>query len=199
MSEPFTLSQKFSRIRIINRVLEIAIYAICLFVFSWPYLPGISFFFQKNFLHSTVVVPVAVDLPDLTVDRLIIPKINVDRRLVEAKTIKTVHEDIWRRPGGSTPDQGSNTVLVAHRYATIGGNRSSTFYNLPSLVMGDSVTVVWHGKIYTYEVFSTDTVLPTQVEIEDPTPDSILTLYTCTPLWTATHRFVVKAKLVSIQ
>ena len=38
---------------------------------------------------------------------------------------------------------------------------------------------------------------PTQIEIEAPTDDPILTLYTCTPVWTAAQRLIVRSKLVS--
>ena len=37
------------------------------------------------------------------------------------------------------------------------------------------------------------------VKIEDPTIGPILTLYTCTPLWTAAQRFVVVAKLIATE
>ncbi|MDQ5961659.1 MAG: Sortase, partial [Patescibacteria group bacterium] len=55
------------------------------------------------------------------------------------------------------------------------------------------IYVVWDGILYTYGVETTETVLPTEIAIESPTPDARLTLYTCTPLWTASHRYVVHA------
>lgn len=192
------LDKELSALKRTNKILEYIIYAICLLVIILPYIPKFSFWAEK-YVFADTTYNAAESMPDydLSYDHLIIPSIVVDRKIVEADNMKQVHENVWRRPRGSTPDKGSNTVLVAHRYATIGGNRASTFYNLPELVNGDKIYVAWQGKLYTYEVYETDTVEPTAIEIEDPTADPILTLYTCTPLWTASHRFVVRARLIT--
>lgn len=192
------LNRKLTFLKRINKILEYIIYAVCLLVIVLPYIPKLSFWSEKYVVaetkyHATEYIP---DY-DLSYNHLIIPSIVIDRKIVEADNMKQVHENVWRRPRGSTPEKDSNTVLVAHRYATIGGNRASTFYNLPELVNGDKIYVAWQGKLYTYEVYETDTVEPTAIEIEDPTADPILTLYTCTPLWTASHRFVVRARLIT--
>jgi sortase A len=189
------MKEKVERLQQINRITAYVIYGLCILVILSPYLPGVSYFISKNITHANSIVPES-DI-DLSVDAVIISKINVNSPVIEASTMKVVHEKVWRRPQDSTPDKGSNTVLVAHRYATIGGNRASTFYNLPELVIGDKVEVIWKGKLYTYEVYNTMTVEPTAVQIEDPTTEPILTLYTCTPLWKADHRFVVQARLIN--
>jgi len=62
-------------------------------------------------------------------------------------------------------------------------------------MMNNIVLVYWQGKEYVYRVYEITEVLPNQVEIEYSTKDSILTLYTCSPLWTSEKRLVIKAKL----
>ncbi len=180
-----------------NTILEYVIYGLCILVIVLPYVPKFSYWAEKYVFASVAdMSPETLPHFDLSVDKLYIPSIGVEKEIVEATNMKQVHEKVWRRPQGSTPANGSNTVLVAHRYATIGGNRASTFYNLPELAIGEKAYVVWQGKLYTYEVYETATVEPSATEIESLTPDAILTLYTCTPLWTASHRYVVRARLV---
>jgi sortase A len=125
---------------------------------------------------------------------LLIPKIGVDGLVYESEDPVVLNYGIWRRPQTSTPDRGGNTVFVAHRYLYTTG--INTFYHLPKMEVGDQFFVYWQQKQYTYEVFTVDTVLPTEIEIEENTEEPIVTLYTCTPLWTSEYRLVVRARLI---
>ena len=49
---------------------------------------------------------------------------------------------------------------------------------------------------YSYKVSEIKTVKPEEVEILESTENEILTLYTCTPIYIATHRLVVIAERV---
>jgi sortase A len=51
----------------------------------------------------------------------------------------------------------------------------------------------WEGKPYRYMVKNILVVSPSQINIEEPTGENILTLYTCTPLWSAKDRLVIQA------
>lgn len=105
----------------------------------------------------------------------------------------TLKKGIWHRPLSSTPDKGGNTVLAAHRFQYLTGN--NTFYKLDKVKVGDPVSLIWDGRQYEYIVTSSSIVTDRSVEIENPSLDPILTLYTCTPLWTSQNRLVVVAKL----
>jgi LPXTG-site transpeptidase (sortase) family protein len=83
-------------------------------------------------------------------------------------------------------------VITAHRFMYRGVH--NTFYHLPKVEIGDIVTVRWEGQDYRYQIKETKIVTPDQTSIEAPTEEPQLTLYTCTPLWKSTHRFVVIAK-----
>ncbi|MBP6912098.1 MAG: class E sortase [Candidatus Pacebacteria bacterium] len=187
--------------RIFNIVVEVVIVVFALFFIFQPLLPLLGA--DKVTIGTAEVkkTDASVFFADIdsTLDYLVIPTLGISQEIIEADTIKTVHEKVWIRPQGSTPEEGSNTVLVAHRYATIGGNRSSTFYLLPDIAIGDRAYVRWNGKIYTYEVGGTQIVLPTAIEVEAPSLSPMLTLYTCTPLWKADKRFVATATLISVQ
>lgn len=138
----------------------------------------------------------ASDLPPPpTENTLVIPSAGIDGKLDEGYSW-VLDLGIWRRPNSSTPDRGGNTVFVAHRYLYTDG--PNTFYHLPKTEVGDTFIVFWEGKEYNYEVISTEEVPATATYIEENTEESIVTLYTCTPLWTAENRFVVRAKLIGI-
>lgn len=176
-----------------NNILTGVAVLFAFYLIIFPFLPAISFAFKS--FGQVEILPGGEDITNNIVyqnNQLIIEKIGVNEEVIETDTIKKVHDKVWHRPGTGTPQEG-NMVLVAHRYATIGGNRASTFYNLPDLVVGDIISVWWEGVEYKYKVTETFLVTPDQVEIEAPTPERMLTLYTCTPLWKPTHRAVVRA------
>jgi sortase A len=107
-----------------------------------------------------------------------------------------LYRGIWRWPDGSTPDKGGNTIFLSHRFSYTGPR--GAFYYLNKLQTGDSIGVVWNGKLYTYDVVSTQVVPPTDTAIENNTSDAQITLFTCTPLWHPVDRLVVVAKLKSV-
>jgi LPXTG-site transpeptidase (sortase) family protein len=125
---------------------------------------------------------------------LVIPKIGVDSPVVDGLGSEALNKGVWRRPQSSTPDKGGNTVITGHRFLYASGPK--TFYHLDKVALGDKFIIFWEGKEYNYEVIDIFTVTPNQVEIEDNTVEPIVTLYTCTPLWSASLRLVIRAKLI---
>lgn len=103
-----------------------------------------------------------------------------------------LHYGVWRLPYTSTPDKGGNTVLVGHRFTYT--EPQGVFYFLDKIRVGDAITVYWQGKPYEYVVMSTSVVPPTDLAVEAQTTTPRLTLYTCTPLWTAQNRLIVVAE-----
>lgn len=143
------------------------------------------------------VKPLKQAAPLVAIDNmLIIEKIGVHALIHEGEGEKTLYKGIWHRPKTSSPDKGGNTVLAAHRVMYTSG--PNTFFHMDKLKEEDDITVLWNNKKYTYRVFHIEVVPPTAVEIEDNTKEPILTLFTCTPLYTSEKRLVVKAKLVGV-
>lgn len=124
-----------------------------------------------------------------------IPRLDLHQQIYTGPSEYEVNKGVWHIWGTSTPDQGSNTVMAGHRFTYT--NPKGVFYFLDKLQLNDRITVDWSGSEYTYRVSTIQTVQPTDVAIQDPTADSRLTLYTCTPLWSAKDRLVVTATLVS--
>lgn len=126
------------------------------------------------------------------VNTLIIPAVGIDVPIVEGQTEDALNRGAWRRPNTSTPDKGGNTVITGHRFRYLPPS-NLTFYHLDKVQVGDVIIIYWNQERFEYEVEDIFVVQPEQVEIESNTAEPRLTLYTCTPLWTAKQRLVIVA------
>lgn len=157
-------------------------------------IPSISSPENNSFLGS---LPLIGDRfkKDSSQNRLIIPKIGVDVQIVEGKNDKALLKGAWRIPESSTPDKDGNVVITGHRFRYLPPN-NTTFYLLDKLVTGDEIIVLWEQKEYRFRVKESKVVTPEVVKIIDKTTKTILTLYTCTPLFTTRERLVVVSELM---
>lgn len=105
-------------------------------------------------------------------------------------------------PGTQLPGQVGNFAVAGHRVTA--GN---PFWSEPSLKNGDLIYIQTQANNYVYRVTGKQTVLPTNVSVLDPVPGHprqrptrrMITLITCNPAWTGTHRVIVTGVLVSAQ
>ena len=139
--------------------------------------------------------------PDLTSDRLYVPKIGVDIAIVTGITDKTLEGGAWHRaPENGDPVTGGNFVLAAHRFnlgLTPQQTRArSPFYHINDLNPGDEIYVDFHGVRYAYQVTKRYQVPDTEVSIEAPTKDARLTMYSCDLRGAQAGREVVEARPV---
>lgn len=183
-------------LRLINSLLLAAIVIINLFVIVSPLVPGILFWYRSNFnkqQQENLTKQVTDSDPSYSgPNKLVIPKIFTDHEVLEGPTIHTADKGLWRLPWTSTPDKGSNTVIAGHRF--LYAREPTTFYSLDKVQVGDQLAIYWENERYTYEVTEVKTVSPREKNVEAPAGDNRLTLYTCTPLWSAHNRLVVVAK-----
>src|SRR6478672_8465408 len=175
----------------VNSLLLIAILLINGYVILLPFLPNLLYSHDKHSPKARAITKQATTHtgnPAIASDaeQLLIPSMVFDQAVHEGKDMRTLREGLWRLPYTSTPDKGSNTVIVGHRFTYT--NPRGTLYHLDKVHPGDPIAVLWHGKKYQYTVTEVKEVKPTQVEIEAPTEDSRLTIYTCTPLWNPKDR-----------
>ncbi|MBG9733630.1 sortase [Paenibacillus alvei] len=88
------------------------------------------------------------------------------------------------------PGELGNFVLASHRSLTFGRH----FNRLDELTAGDKIQLETAAQTYTYTVQSKSIVVPEDLSVLDQNPDAReLTLITCEPIDTATHRLIVKA------
>lgn len=129
-------------------------------------------------------------------NRVIIPKIGVNAPIIEAETEEALNRGAWLLPDGATPDQGSNTIIAGHRYKYLPPS-NLTFYLFHKLEIKDKVSIIWQEETYIYEIMEIKIVAPTEISILEPSQDSILTLFTCHPIYSTDQRLVVVAKLIA--
>lgn len=192
-------------LRRVNKVLTIVVVTLGLYITILPFWPQITLsirtFFDDSdgYVYRSEIATNAgvaeenlVEPPDG--EQLVIPSIQLDEEVLVGDNPQLMHQGVWHRPNTSTPDKGGNSVFVGHRFSY---NDPAVFYHLDRMKVGEQFAVFWEGKEYNYEVFDTLVVDPSQISIEGKSDVPILTLYTCTPLWTATNRLVVRAKLLN--
>lgn len=140
----------------------------------------------------------AKNLPKPAENKVYIPKIGVSVTF-ESGGAEVLDDGVWHRfPERGDPVKGGNFILSAHRFE-IGftpaeTRRKSPFYHVGKLEVGDQILVDFEGKRYGYEITEKKKVQPNQVEIEAPTDEPRLTLYSCTLQGQADGRDVFFAK-----
>lgn len=119
-----------------------------------------------------------------------IDKIDVKLPVAEGADLATLKFALGHMP--ETADLGSigNSVIAGHRSHSFG-----TFFNrLDEVEVGDEIKVKANGKEYVYEVYETLIVEPDDLSVlRGSSSHRVLTLITCTPMYTSTHRLIVHA------
>ncbi len=136
-------------------------------------------------------VPAPIPPPDgEAVAILRIPEIGVEKAVVEGVGVADLRKGPGHYPGTPMPGQPGNAAIAGHR-TTYG----APFFELDRLGMGDEILVRTLQGEFRYVVDRTQVVLPTQVDVIDPTEEARLTLTTCNPRFSAAERLVVSAAL----
>lgn len=122
--------------------------------------------------------------------RILIPKLNIDLYVVEAKVVngywETSETVASHGMGSGNPGELGNIVISAHA-------REGMFENLRNVQKGDQIYLLTKDSWYRYSVSEIKEVRPNQLEVISPTADETLTLYTCTG-FTDEKRLIVVAK-----
>jgi len=196
--EPKESAKKTSRLRQFNNALSFVVICLSAYIVVLPLLPNITYKINKVtgnkpplVIANTPGTTQKTPPPAPAENTLVIPSINLQKTIYDGASIANLSKGVWHRPLTSSPDQGHNTVLVGHRF---GYNGDGVFYHLDKVNTGDKIYVYWSGKKHTYTVTQKLVVKPTDTQVEAKTSKSILTMYTCTPLWTFSDRLVVIAE-----
>jgi sortase A len=122
--------------------------------------------------------------------------------IVEGTTLAQLNVSPGHVPGTQLPGQVGNFAVAGHRVTA--GN---PFWSEPSMTNGDLIYVETGQNTYTYRVIGKQWVSPTNLSMLDPVPGHphavptrrLITLITCDPAWTGTHRVIVTGVLVRAQ
>lgn len=173
----------------INNLLLILIIVVNGYVICAPLVPAVLFGWQSHQgkqqqLTSALHAKYRIKPSTLRGNYVIIPSMLLDQPILEGpikQTYSILDKGIWRWPEGSTPSKGGNTVLIGHRFTYT--NPRGVFYYLNKLTLGGEIGIFWNNQEYLYKVSDIEQVPPSDTAIEANTPNSQLTLFTCTPLW----------------
>jgi sortase A len=183
-------------LKTINWVLLVLIILVNGYVILAPLVPEVQYQVTKRTTKElNVNNPDELAGIDRNSDHLIIPRLRLDKPIFDGTNPNLVHKGIWRRPNTSSPDKGGNTVMVGHRFSY---KDPAILYSLDKVQLKDPLIVAWRGKLYLYRVSDIKVVPANAIEVENPTSDSRLTIYTCTPLWSTRNRLVVTGSLERI-
>jgi len=120
--------------------------------------------------------------------RVIIPSLSLDLPVKPAKLV----DGTWELSedsasfglGSATPGSSGNTVIFAHAKAKL-------FRPLRGIKECAEVYILTSQKWYSYKVTKIKTVLPSQIEVIEPTDNDTLTLFTCSGFADAKRLIVV--------
>lgn len=181
--------------RLVNNYLAALVVLLAAYIFILPFLPAVTWWVQHDapVIGTKPATVLAADDPIPAENTLVIPKIGLRTPVHSGPDIASLNKGVWHIPDSSTPDGDGNTVMAGHRF-TYGGN--AIFYNLDKLTASDTLYVYWQGQRYEYIISAIRVVPPTDTSLVQQTGAPMLTIYTCTPLWSAKDRLVISAQLV---
>lgn len=123
---------------------------------------------------------------------MIIPKIDLTVAIGKDVQVDTLKYAVGHFEGTAMPGEKGNFCVAGHRSYTY----NEYFNRLDELQVGDDIIVKTKKGEFRYKVDEKKVVVPEEVSVLDKTKDPTITLVTCTPIRVATHRLIIKGKLV---
>jgi sortase A len=121
-----------------------------------------------------------------------IKKIKVKSPIVEGVSDANLNSGIGHIPGTAMPGEPGNCALAGHRSYTFG----KFFNRLDKLEIGDEIIINTKKEDLIYEVDNINVVTPDDTSVLKGSKDeNVITLITCTPIYVASHRLIVRAGL----
>jgi sortase A len=122
--------------------------------------------------------------------RLIIPKLDLDRIVVEGTDTASLKLGPGHMSKTTSPGEPGVCVVSGHR-TTYG----APFFRLDRMKNGDQIIVETTSARFIYIVYDTRTISPKNTSFITKNGDPLIALTTCTPIHSARQRLVILAKL----
>jgi sortase A len=126
------------------------------------------------------------------VGRIRIPAIGASFIVVKGSGAEELENGPGIYPETDFPGMPGTTAIAGHRTTYL-----APFRHIDKLHKGESIVLEMPYGRFTYTVTDTRVVLPTDVSVLNPAGYSRLVLSACTPLFSASHRLIVFARLTS--
>ena len=127
------------------------------------------------------------------IGRIKIPAISSDLLLLEGSSTKQLNWGAGHVIGTAMPGEAGNCAIAAHRNYTFG----SYFSRLDEVGIGNEIFVTYKGSAYKYRVNEVFTITPDEVWVLGTDGTPIITLITCHPKGSNSHRLIVRGALVT--
>lgn len=214
-------TNKIKRIKALVLVLELLLLAFIVYLLFLPAYPQLKHVFRdkegvsasqnieeiKKVVDKVVAKEVKKEakkssnhLPDVSYevseDRLIIPKIGVNTPIIVSNNEQeALNKGAWLMPVGVNPDEAGNTVITGHRFKYLPPN-NLTFYLFHELEVNDLFSIIWKNEKYYYRIKDIRVVDDSDAWPHRETDEKLITMYTCTPIYSTEKRLVVTAEPV---
>lgn len=123
---------------------------------------------------------------------LSIPKIHLTVAVSEGVTMEKLKYSVAHYSNTADIGEKGNCCIAGHRSYTY----NEFFNRLDELENGDYIHLETDDEKFIYEVYDVFIVEPTEVGVLDNSENCEITLITCTPVRSATHRLIIKGKLI---
>lgn len=133
-----------------------------------------------------------VEIPEGLLGIMEIDKIDLSVTIAEGTDNKSITLSVGHFPDTAMAGEKGNFSVVGHRSYRYG----AYFNRLDELESGDIIRVKTVAGEFEYVVDESFVVEPTELWVLEPTDTATITLVTCTPIRTATHRLIVKGHLL---
>lgn len=121
-----------------------------------------------------------------------IEKLNIDVLVVEGVSENDLKVGVGHFPGTAAMGKVGNCAIAGHRSYTFG----KFFNRLNEMEIGDEIIVSNGIETFKYIVYKIHVVEPSETYVLNQVDDhSILTLVTCEPIYVASHRLIIHAKI----
>lgn len=120
-----------------------------------------------------------------------IPRLDLKTIVVQGESAGVLRRAVGHLTETALPGEAGNVTLAGHR--------DSFFRPLRAIQPGDAITIKTPDGEFDYQVESTQVVLPSDVQVLQPSGEKTLTLITCFPFYyvgPAPKRFIVRARQI---
>jgi sortase A len=120
-----------------------------------------------------------------------IPRLGLETIVVQGESAKILRRAVGHLPETPLPGEPGNVALAGHR--------DGFFRPLRNIQLGDAISLDTLDGEFVYRVESTEVVLPSDVQVLQPSRENTLTLVTCYPFYyvgAAPKRFIVRARQI---
>lgn len=186
----------------VTRFLGYFLIVLAVFILVRTFYPVFSA--EVSYQTSKIIIPKTETIPVDTDFSIIIPKINVNSKVVKnidpnnsSEYQIALTKGVAHARGSALPGFSGNVFIFAHSANNWyqANQYNAVFYLINKLLPGDEINIYYEGSKYTYSV--TDKKIVNAAEINyltGSTSNQNLTLMTCWPPGTTLKRLIITAK-----